>query len=62
MAKGEEGNWLDDAFDESKADEELEHAKNVRRMAYLALAVFVSVFAVCGAACSGMIDVMAAMS
>lgn len=62
MADRDEKNWLDEAFDESKAAEDIEHAKSARRFAYLALAVTVSVFAICGAACSGMIDVMSAMA
>ena len=62
MASEDGRNWLDEAFDEGKAEEDMERAKSARRFAYLALAVIVSVFAVCGAACSGMIDVLSAMA
>ncbi len=62
MANEEEKNWLDEAFDESKAEEDLEHVKSARRFAYLALAIVVYVFAICGVACSGMIDIMSAMA
>lgn len=62
MTAQDEKNWLDEAFDEGKANEDIEHAKNARRFAYLALAIVVSVFAICGASCAGMIDVMSAMA
>ena len=54
MTAQDEKNWLDEAFDEGKANEDIEHAKNARRFAYLALAIVVSVFAICGASFCGL--------
>jgi len=62
MAHDEETNWLDEAFDDRKAAEELDRAKKSNRLGLVLVIVAVVVIAVLGFGCSGMVGALSALS
>ena len=62
MQDAEEQNWLDDAFDESKAAAEIENAKRSNRLVLILVIVLIVLLVACGFSCVGMFGALSALS